>query len=70
MGALPGLGPVKTGVAILIPVTFTPGLRGLAALILLVSVYYVHHCTAARIPSILCSHPQRHEPAVMTDPDG
>lgn len=67
MGALPGLGPVN-GVAILIPVTFTLGLPPVAALILLVSVYY-GTMYGGRISSIMLNIPGD-EPAVMTTLDG
>ncbi len=67
VGALPGLGPAN-GVAILIPVSFTLGLRPESALILLASVYY-GAMYGGRISSILLNIPGD-EPAVMTTLDG
>jgi putative tricarboxylic transport membrane protein len=67
IGALPGLGP-SNGVAILIPLVFSVGLRATPALILLTSVYY-GAMYGGRISSILLNIPGD-EPAMMTTIDG
>ncbi len=67
IGALPGLGPAN-GVAILIPVVFSVGLKVTPALILLTSVYY-GAMYGGRISSILLNIPGD-EPAMMTTLDG
>lgn len=67
IGALPGLGPAN-GVAILIPLSFTLGLRPESSLILLAGVYY-GAMYGGRISSILLNIPGD-EPAVMTTLDG
>ena len=67
IGALPGLGP-SNGVAILIPLVFSIGLKATPALILLTSVYY-GAMYGGRISSILLNIPGD-EPAMMTTLDG
>lgn len=67
IGALPGLGP-SNGVAILIPLVFSVGLKATPALILLTSVYY-GAMYGGRISSILLNIPGD-EPAMMTTLDG
>ena len=67
IGALPGLGP-SNGVAILIPLVFSIGLKATPALILLTSVYY-GAMYVGRISSILLNIPGD-EPAMMTTLDG
>ena len=67
IGALPGLGP-SNGVAILIPLAFSLGLKPTPALILLTSVYY-GAMYGGRISSILLNIPGD-EPALMTTLDG
>ncbi len=67
IGALPGLGPAN-GVAILIPLAFTLGLRPETALIMLTSVY-AGAMYGGRISSILLNIPGD-EPAMMTCLDG
>ncbi|WP_251979034.1 tripartite tricarboxylate transporter permease [Salinicola avicenniae] len=67
IGALPGLGPAN-GVAILIPLAFTLGLRPETALIMLTAVY-AGAMYGGRISSILLNIPGD-EPAMMTCLDG
>lgn len=67
IGALPGLGPAN-GVAILIPLAFSLGLRPETALIMLTSVY-AGAMYGGRISSILLNIPGD-EPAMMTCLDG
>ncbi|GGO75962.1 tripartite tricarboxylate transporter TctA [Marinobacterium nitratireducens] len=67
IGALPGLGPAN-GVAIMIPLAFTLGLRPETALIMLTSVY-AGAMYGGRISSILLNIPGD-EPAMMTCLDG
>ncbi|MDG9669676.1 tripartite tricarboxylate transporter permease [Hahella sp. CR1] len=67
IGALPGLGPAN-GVAILIPLAFTLGLKPETALIMLTSVY-AGAMYGGRISSILLNIPGD-EPAMMTCLDG
>lgn len=67
IGALPGLGPAN-GVAILIPLAFTLGLRPDTSLIMLTSVY-AGAMYGGRISSILLNIPGD-EPAMMTCLDG
>ena len=66
IGALPGLGP-SNGVAILIPLVFSIGLKATPALILLTSVYY-GAMYGGRISSILLNIPGD-EPAMKTTLD-
>ncbi|MFC3285940.1 tripartite tricarboxylate transporter permease [Litchfieldella rifensis] len=67
IGALPGLGPAN-GVAILIPLAFTLGLRPETALIMLTAVY-AGAMYGGRISAILLNIPGD-EPAMMTCLDG
>ncbi|GAA5173531.1 MULTISPECIES: tripartite tricarboxylate transporter permease [Halomonadaceae] len=67
IGALPGLGPAN-GVAILIPLAFSLGLRPETALIMLTAVY-AGAMYGGRISSILLNIPGD-EPAMMTCLDG
>ncbi|WP_110644025.1 tripartite tricarboxylate transporter permease [Salinicola sp. CPA57] len=67
IGALPGLGPAN-GVAILIPLAFTLGLKPETALIMLTAVY-AGAMYGGRISSILLNIPGD-EPAMMTCLDG